>query len=76
MRAVSAAVSGAHTSHSPFPGAVSPLLPTTELQALLEGLPATQEDGPVNIPAKQQFAQFYPVYSLKKNKHGVPLKNM
>ena len=43
-----------HRQHSPFPGAIRPLLLPTELQALLEGLPATQWDIVVSIPAKQQ----------------------
>ena len=43
-----------HRQHSPFPGAIRPLLLPTELQAPLEGFPATQWDIVMSIPAKQQ----------------------
>lgn len=39
--------------HSPLPGAVRLLLPPAVLQAPLQGLPATQDDGPVSTPATQ-----------------------
>lgn len=37
--------------HSPLPGAVCLLRPPAVLQALLQGLPATQDGGPVSTPA-------------------------
>lgn len=65
-----------HTAaHSPFPGAIRPLLPPTELQGPLESLPATQRPAREHS-GKTAIYQIPPTYGLRKNEHGLPLRNM
>lgn len=62
-------------AYSPLPGAVRSLYLSAELQALLEGLPATQEVSPVNTADKMPSPAL-PTQWSQKCENGLPFKQI